>query len=121
MHVNGLNDQYVAKSHFPKHFCHCKHKIHLFFHSCMDLVGMHVSSRPLHLSFYYNATIQLNFKNIYKILHFVSYYDGLCEQEFIIPQVHHTSTVPTTCKSTLRRWASKGRECPDLAKMLKSC
>lgn len=73
------------RAFFQSAFAIANIKIYLFFHSCIDLVGMRVSSRPLHLSFYHNATIQLNSKNIYKILLFVSYYTGLCEQEFIIP------------------------------------
>lgn len=100
---------------FQSAFAIANIKICLFFHSCIDLVGMRVSSRSLHLSFYHNVTIQLNSNNIYKIL--------LCKLPCwpVWTRAHHTSTVPTTCVSTLGRWASEGRECPDLAKKLKSC
>ena len=73
------------RAFFQSAFAIANIKICLFFHSCIDLVGMRVSSRSLHLSFYHNVTIQLNSKNIYKILLFVSYHAGLCEQELIIP------------------------------------
>lgn len=83
------------RAFFQSAFAIANIKIYLFFHSSIDLVGMRVSSRPLHLSFYHNATIQLNSKNIYKILLFVSYYAGLCEQEFIItPQGQTPAYLP---------------------------